>query len=86
MLPGGTQVGREIEFVVREATSEDGKGWYWHLTLTKNDCLIGPFASEEEATKDALETITGRAVITAVDVSGLSRTGSPGGAAWLLAS
>jgi hypothetical protein len=58
---------KETEFLVAEATSEDGRGWYWHLTLTKHDCLIGPFATEKEATKDALETITGRAVSARVD-------------------
>jgi hypothetical protein len=58
---------RGIEFSVAEATSEDGRGWYWHLTLTKHDCLIGPFATEKDATKDALETIVGRAVLARVD-------------------
>jgi hypothetical protein len=57
----------EVEFAVAAATSEDGEGWYWHLTFTANECQIGPFASEEQATKDALETITGRTVVTAVD-------------------
>jgi hypothetical protein len=58
---------KDTEFLVAEATSEDGRGWYWHLTLTKHDCLIGPFATEKEATKDALETITGRAGLARVD-------------------
>jgi hypothetical protein len=62
-----------IEFSVAEATSEDGRGWYWHLTLSKHDCLIGPFATEKDATKDAVETITGRAVLTCVDAEGIPK-------------
>ena len=61
----------DIEFSVAEATSEDGRGWYWHLTLTKHDCLIGPFATEKDATKDAVETITGRTVLACVDAEGI---------------
>jgi hypothetical protein len=53
----------EIEFAVAEATSEDGRGWYWRLTMAEHDCLIGPFTTEKDATKDALETITGGAVV-----------------------
>jgi hypothetical protein len=64
---------REMEFSVSEATSEDGRGWYWRLTLTRHDCLIGPFATEKDATNDASETITGRAVLARLDLEDIPR-------------
>jgi hypothetical protein len=68
---------KDMAFSVAEATSEDGRGWYWHLTLTKHDCLIGPFATEKDATADALETITGRAVLARVDAEDIPSVCAP---------
>jgi hypothetical protein len=31
--------------------------WYWRLDIKRDDGLIGPFSSREEAEKDAKETL-----------------------------
>jgi hypothetical protein len=31
--------------------------WYWYLDVMNDDNLIGPFASRDEAIKDARETL-----------------------------
>jgi hypothetical protein len=31
--------------------------WYWGLEINRDDGLIGPFETEEEAIKDARETL-----------------------------
>jgi hypothetical protein len=31
--------------------------WYWRLDIMRDDGLIGPFSSREEAEKDAKETL-----------------------------
>ena len=31
--------------------------WYWYLDVMNDDSLIGPFASRDEAIKDARETL-----------------------------
>ena len=68
---------REMGFSVAEATSEDGSGWYWHLTLTRHDCLIGPFATEKDAAKDAFETIAGRGVLARLDAEDIPSVYAP---------
>ena len=34
-----------------------GGNWYWRLDIMRDDGLIGPFLSKEEAEKDAKETL-----------------------------
>jgi hypothetical protein len=31
--------------------------WYWRLDITRDDGLIGPFPTRDEAEKDARETL-----------------------------
>jgi hypothetical protein len=34
-----------------------GANWYWRLDIMRDDGLIGPFSSREEAEEDAKETL-----------------------------
>jgi hypothetical protein len=52
---------RPIYRIVEQRLSDGGRVWFWHLEWSQRDPrdngLIGPFLSQEEADKDARETL-----------------------------
>jgi hypothetical protein len=43
--------------VVSQTLADKSTGWFWGMDVLRDDGLIGPFETEEEATKDAKETL-----------------------------
>jgi hypothetical protein len=50
--------GKRPTFLLVQQTLPDKRnGWFWRLDIQRDDGLIGPFETEDEAVKDARETL-----------------------------
>jgi hypothetical protein len=43
--------------VMQQTLPDKSTGWFWLLDIARDDGLIGPFESRDEAVKDARETL-----------------------------